>query len=159
METGLYRRGVRMDDYEAIRQLKAQYFRFLDTKDWDRYGALFTEDVLVDVTGSGGGVFNGRDAYMAYTREHLTTLKTVHQGHMAEITITSPTVATGIWAMEDRLEFPDGTQMDGQGHYFETYQKLVGRWQIREMFLTRLRMRMGDKITWHSSSMERSRGR
>jgi hypothetical protein len=34
-----------MDGIEAIRRLKARYCRFLDTKDWDGYRQLFTDDV------------------------------------------------------------------------------------------------------------------
>ena len=34
------------DELEAIRQLKARYFRFMDTKDWDAWRELFTDDVL-----------------------------------------------------------------------------------------------------------------
>jgi hypothetical protein len=45
---------TQMDDVEAIKQLKAKYFRYLDTKDWPRYRTLFTEDVVVDTSGSGG---------------------------------------------------------------------------------------------------------
>jgi SnoaL-like domain len=29
------------DDIEAIRQLKARYFRLMDTKDWDGFRASF----------------------------------------------------------------------------------------------------------------------
>ena len=37
------------EDIEAIRQLKARYFRFVDTKQWDRWGDLFTEDAVFHV--------------------------------------------------------------------------------------------------------------
>ena len=42
---------------------------------------------------------------------------------MPEIEITSPTPATGVWAMEDMLRWPNGTEMHGYGHYYETYEK------------------------------------
>ena len=41
------------DDIEAIKQLKARYFRMMDTKDWDGLAAVFTGDVEIDVTGEG----------------------------------------------------------------------------------------------------------
>jgi ketosteroid isomerase-like protein len=41
------------DDIEAIHQLKARYFRTMDTKDWDGLAAVFTEDVVIDMTGEG----------------------------------------------------------------------------------------------------------
>lgn len=34
------------EDIEQIKQLKAKYFRFVDTKQWDAWGELFTEDVI-----------------------------------------------------------------------------------------------------------------
>ena len=64
---------------------------------------------------------------------------TVHHGHMPEIELTSPTTATGVWAMEDMLRWPDGTEMHGYGHYHETYVKVDGAWRIASCTLTRLR--------------------
>ena len=39
-----------MDDVEAIKQLKARYFRTMDTKDWAGMCQVFTDDVVVDTT-------------------------------------------------------------------------------------------------------------
>jgi len=68
---------------------------------------------------------------------------TVHHGHMSEIEVTSPTTATGIWAMEDKLRWPSGAslgEMHGYGHYHETYVKVDGAWRIKTLTLTRLRV-------------------
>ena len=65
---------------------------------------------------------------------------TVHHGHMPEIEVTSPTTATGVWAMEDRLRWPDGSELLGFGHYHEAYEKVDGSWRIKSSTLTRLRM-------------------
>jgi len=145
-----------MDDVEALKQLKARYFRYLDTKDWPRYRQLFTEDVVIDVSGSGGEVFRGIDAYMDYIQKYVVQLKTVHHGHMPEITLTSETAATGVWSMEDRVAFPDGREMNGQGHYFEKYVKAGGEWRIQEMALTRLRIHSAGRSDWFTSSAVRS---
>ena len=48
------RTGVDFGDWLAIANVKAAYCRLLDTKDWDGWGQLFTEDFELDVTGSGG---------------------------------------------------------------------------------------------------------
>ena len=37
-------------DIEAIRAVKARYCRMLDTKDWDGFAGLFTEDAVMDVS-------------------------------------------------------------------------------------------------------------
>ncbi|MEL7210720.1 MAG: nuclear transport factor 2 family protein, partial [Actinomycetota bacterium] len=47
--------------------------------------------------------------------------------------------ATGIWAMTDLIVFPDGTRLDGAGHYHERYRRVDGRWLIDRSRLTRLR--------------------
>ena len=90
-----------MDDLEEIKKLKARYFRGLDSKDWDLYQDVFAEDVHVDLTVAGGEVYRGRDQFMAYARG-LKLVQSVHQGHMPEIELTSPSTATGVWSFEDK---------------------------------------------------------
>lgn len=133
-----------MDDIEALKQLKARYFRTLDTKDWDGMREVFTEDVVVDTTGSGGAVVSGRDAFMEFVSTHLADILTVHHGHTPEIALTSPTTATGIWAMEDRVRYPDGRELIAAGHYHETYDKADGTWRIKSSRLTRLFMDINE---------------
>jgi hypothetical protein len=65
----------------------------------------------------------------------------VHHGHMPEIVLTSPTTASGVWALEDQLWWPEGgplTHMHGFGHYHETYEKTADGWRIKTMTITRL---------------------
>ena len=128
-----------MDDIEAIKQLKARYFRTMDIKDWAGMRRVFADDVVMDTTESGGGVIAGADEFLAFLEPTLRDVVTVHHGHMPEITLTSATTATGIWSMEDMLRWPDGTEMHGYGHYHETYAKVDGEWQITTSTLTRLR--------------------
>jgi len=133
-----------MDDIEAIRQLKARYFRTMDTKDWDGMREVFTDDVVVDTSDSGGDVVRGADEFMAFLSGILAGVVTVHHGHMPEIELTSPTTARGIWAMQDMLRWPNGMEMQGFGHYHETYEKLDDRWRIKSTTLTRLRVDMAE---------------
>jgi uncharacterized protein (TIGR02246 family) len=128
-----------MDDVEAIRQLKARYFRTMDTKDWVAMRALFTDDVVIDTTQSGGGVVSGGDEFMSFLQDAIGDVVTVHHGHMPEIELTSDTTATGIWAMEDMLRWPNGMELHGYGHYHEVYEKVAGAWRIKASTLTRLR--------------------
>jgi uncharacterized protein (TIGR02246 family) len=129
-----------MDDIEAIKQLKARYFRTMDTKDWAAMREVVTDDVVFDTTESGGGVVTGGDELMGFLRSMIGEATTVHHGHTPEIEVTSATTAAGIWAMEDVVRFPDGTSVHGYGHYHETYEKAAGRWRIKTLTLTRLRM-------------------
>jgi hypothetical protein len=64
-------------DWLAICNLKAAYCRLLDTKDWEGWGALFTEDFHQDVSGSGGGVYDGRAAAVAETRAAIETTRSI----------------------------------------------------------------------------------
>jgi uncharacterized protein (TIGR02246 family) len=129
-----------MDDIEAIKQLKARYFRTMDTKDWAAMRAVFADDLVMDTTASGGDVVYGADEFMAFLAPTLGDAVTVHHGHMPEIALTSPTTATGIWALEDRIRWPDGTDMHGYGQYHETYEKVGDAWLIKTSTLTRLRL-------------------
>jgi hypothetical protein len=129
-----------MDDIEAIKRLKARYFRTMDTKEWAQMRDVFADDVAVDTTESGGSVITGADKFMAFLRETLADVITVHHGHMPEIELTSATTATGIWALQDILEWPNGAALHGYGHYHETYVKAADGWRIASTKLTRLHM-------------------
>lgn len=137
------------DELEAIRQLKARYFRFMDTKAWDAWRDVFTPDVVgvFDNAVSTGGAdgrpgptWDGVDALVASIRGAIEECVTVHQGFTPEITLTSSTSATGVWAMADVVAFPNGYTLYGAGHYHETYIKVSGVWRIRSIHLTRTRM-------------------
>ncbi|MCU1396623.1 MAG: hypothetical protein JWM34_5051 [Ilumatobacteraceae bacterium] len=130
-----------MDDIEQIKQLKARYFRMMDTKDWDGLQAVFTADVHIDMMAEGGRVLDSAADYLPWLRSNIEAVTTVHHGHMPEITMEGPDRATGIWAMEDELWWPEGSplkHMHGYGHYHETYARTADGWKIAAMTLTRL---------------------
>ena len=128
-----------MDDMEEIKKLKARYFRALDSKDWDTYAGVFAEDCEVDLTRAHGGRYSGRAAFKAYASS-LAIVQSVHHGHMPEIDLTGPDTATGVWCLEDYNIWEDGRQNHGWGHYLESYVKRDGRWYIRTMALSYLRI-------------------
>ena len=150
---------------EEIKQLKARYCRCLDTKDWDGFLAVFAPDAEIDSSDAytprdhTGAVilvdgvappdpnpaWRSRDPrkFVADLSQSLEDVSTVHHGHMPEILITSPTTATGVWAMEDKLRWPKGSpirEMHGYGHYRETYVRLPEGWRIKTLKLTRVRV-------------------
>jgi len=128
-------------DVEAIKQLKARYFRTLDSKDWAALRQVFTDDVVMDTSASPGGtVVTGADEFMVFLRGVIGDVVTVHHGHTPEIKLTSAATARGIWAMEDMLRWPDGREMHGYGHYHETYERAGDAWRIKTSTLTRLRV-------------------
>ncbi|HWF16743.1 MAG TPA: nuclear transport factor 2 family protein [Acidimicrobiales bacterium] len=127
-----------MDDLEAIRKLKARYFRTMDTKDWEGMRQVFTDDVVVDTSEAGGSVVSGADNFVAFLQDTLRGAVTVHHGHMPELDLTSPTTATGIWALNDLVIWPNGVRLNGCGHYDESYEKVSDEWRIKSSKLTRL---------------------
>lgn len=140
----------RLAAIEEIKQLKAKYFRCMDTKDWDGFASVFADDAVMDMssemrdgTTEGDGITAGAQAIAAFVRGAVGNVITVHHGHMPEIHLTSGTTATGIWAMEDKLWWPDGSplrHMHGYGHYHERYVRTPDGWRIAHLTLTRLRV-------------------
>jgi SnoaL-like domain len=126
-------------EIEAIKQLKARYCRLLDSKDWDAWRELFSDDFLSDTSQAGGKIIRGADEFVAFTRKGVRNQATVHQVHAPEIELTSATTARGVWALEDVVRFGPGVNLRGYGHYAETYEKLEGQWLITSSTLTRLR--------------------
>jgi uncharacterized protein (TIGR02246 family) len=131
---------------ERIKQLKARYFRTLDTKDWAGWGQVFTTDATMTVDWAAGPqgrstepAATGRENIVTFVRGRIDPATTVHHGHMPEIEITSPTTARGVWSMEDIVETPERS-MNGHGHYHETYRIEDGAWRIASLHLTRLRV-------------------
>ena len=127
-------------EIEQIKKLKARYFRTLDTKDWAAYRSVFTDDVVMDTSQSGGSVIEGADSFLDFLIPALEGAVTVHQGHMPEIDLASETTATGVWALQDTIWWPDGSVMHGYGHYHESYDKSGGEWRINSSKLTRLQV-------------------
>jgi hypothetical protein len=135
---------------EEIKQLKARYFRSMDTKDWPGLQAVFAPNAELDMRGEAAdkskaadGLVIGAANIMPFIRNAVIDLVTVHHGHMPEIEITSPTTARGLWAMEDVLKWPEGAAiktLHGYGHYHETYSRLDGGWHIQTSRLSRLRV-------------------
>jgi len=134
-------------DIEAIHQLKARYFRYLDTKRWAELRRQFTDDARFGGTNK---PFSGADEFVAMTAARLQPAITIHQGHMPEIVLTSDHTARGIWAMFDWVEFDTPIAegrgkgwrgYTGYGHYEEEYRKDAhGVWRISFMSHTRIRM-------------------
>jgi SnoaL-like domain len=128
-------------EIESIKQLKARYCRLLDTKDWEAWRAIFADDFLSDTSEAGGKLIRGADEFVAFTHKNIgkPSQPTVHQVHAPEIELTSATTARGVWALNDVVRLAPGLNLNGYGHYHETYEKIDGQWRIKSSKLTRLR--------------------
>ena len=150
---------------EEIKQTKARYWRTMDRRLWDEYEKCFTDDCVFDVSMSHimteigrmprpddpgaepAYVLHGATAIREFVEKLLAGVRSVHQGHIAEIDVTSPTTATAIFPFEDVLDFPEGVSprhIHGFGHYHETYRCIAGRWKIATLTIYRLRVTTTD---------------
>lgn len=145
----------RLSAIEEIRQVKARYFRGVDLSDGDLVRGVLAEDCELDYRGCCTDPATGRDFLPAmnvivrgrasWVADGLKRagIVSVHQGHQAEIELTSEATARATWAMTDRLYMPANSPfavMVGYGHYHETYEKSGGQWRIKTLRITRLRV-------------------
>jgi hypothetical protein len=133
---------------EEIKELRARYFRFVDGRDWQEFGALFVSEATLDLGDDVGRKLEGREEIVRFVEAGLKDAVSVHHGHMPEICIASSTRATGIWAMEDRLFWPpDGStpprRLHGFGHYHDVYVRHERRWLFESVSLRRIRVDTG----------------
>jgi hypothetical protein len=125
-------------DIEAIKQLKARYFRLMDTKNWAEFGDVFTREAVL-----GAGEIAGRPAIVEYISMMADGARCAHQGFAPEIEILGTAQASGVWAMSDYFEVrgtdpPVGFR--GFGHYMDRYAREDGAWRISASQLTRIKI-------------------
>ena len=125
-------------EMERIKQLKARYFRLMDTQQWEAWADVFTADARLQWGPREADAMEGREAIVAGVSGHLKGATTCHHGHMPELEILGPDRARGTWAMFDDVDTPS-YRLRGYGHYEEEYRKQDGRWRIHRLRLTRLR--------------------
>ncbi|MEV5033258.1 nuclear transport factor 2 family protein [Sphingobium sp. LMC3-1-1.1] len=140
---------------EAIRMLKARYFRNMDQRDWEAMIDVFVDDAVMDMRSEmaalahaglavdpQAGLIEGQPAILQAMSSALVGTITVHHGHMGEIDILSDNEAEGIWPMRDVILMPEGSpvrQLRGYGHYHERYRRVAeGEWRIAHLRLSRL---------------------
>lgn len=137
---------------EEIKQLKARYFRYLDTKQWRRWATVFTADAVLEHPANRPEPVVGRERIVALVSAQLSEAVTVHHGHTPEIEILDGTHARGVWAMRDVLSFPlaggrGRGHYEGAGHYIERYVKESdGAWRIAHIHLRRLHVEIAEHL-------------
>jgi SnoaL-like domain len=132
---------------EAIKELKARYFRYLDTKQWNRLRNLFADTATFEGTRR----YSGPDDFVHSLSKWIQSGSSVHQGHTPEIAFKGHDTARAIWPMFDKVEFPvkmvdgpfaGGVGFVGYGYYEEEYIKRRGdgEWLISKLRLCRIRI-------------------
>ncbi|TXS94052.1 nuclear transport factor 2 family protein [Parahaliea maris] len=136
------RRSVQqLMDIEAIKQLKHAYFRCIDTANLEELATLFHDDVLVHfIGGHYEWKVEGKQNYLDNIQHAFTNVSVGHHnGHQPEIEIHSATEARGIWYLADHMWIlPHKSHTTGTALYWDSYEKVDGKWLIRETRYERL---------------------
>jgi uncharacterized protein (TIGR02246 family) len=122
-----------LHEIEAIKQLKYRYLRCIDQKQWEELAGCFSADATCSY-GDGKFSFQGREAVMKFLVQAMArpTFLSSHRVHHPEIRLTSPTTATGTWALEDYvIDLDHDLRLHGAAFYADEYVKQGGEWRIR----------------------------
>ncbi len=123
-----------LESIELIKQLKARYFRGLDTGDLPLLKTVFTEDAKACFK---GGHYDFTLAGWSELEEFYRTSFTptrfgMHQAHHPEITVEGDR-AEGIWYLHDIfINLEDNTRLTGSAFYTDIYRRSDGVWRIAE---------------------------
>jgi SnoaL-like domain len=130
---------------ERIRQRKARYCRYMDTRQWVAFAVLFGDNPIissVDPDGKLSASFASVDEFTATTSSFLEGARSIHHVHNSEIEFVSDNVVSAIWSMEDLILFPSvdirrPRSIHGYGHYHETWEGDGDDWLITRLELRR----------------------
>ena len=140
---------------EQIRQLKARYFRGVDTKDATVLRAVFADGAETDFRSESPDrdpalKHNDPDAFVRNVIGMLEGVTTAHAGFMPEIEILSATEARARWSMTDRLWVEDAASsrlpfrtLAGWGVYHDCYVRTEAGWRIASTRLERIKVIFG----------------
>jgi len=128
----LQRRLQRLEDLEAIRQLKSRYLNACDQQDVEKARACFAEgEVIIDM--GHVGVFRSRDEFAALYKAaacHSHVLD-MHHGGNPEIDLVDDTHAKALWSLDYRnINTSDKTVTFVSLLYHDEYAKIRGEWRI-----------------------------
>jgi SnoaL-like domain len=133
----------------AIRDVKARYCNLFDNRRFVEWGALFTDDAVIDMTddmpeSEGGVLRGGGNIFAVRIPELLGSPRTLHQVSEPVITFSGPTAASVIWPMQDLVIWPagaggpmEGRRLHGYGWYHEQYVRSEQVWRIAHLKLVR----------------------
>jgi hypothetical protein len=130
----LQRRLQRLEDLEAIKQLKARYLNACDSQDAERAKSCFADGpVLIDM--GHVGVFRHRDEFAAlYSKLGCQPfVLDMHHGANPQIELIDATHARALWALEYRnINTRDRTVTFVSLIYHDEYEKIAGDWKITQ---------------------------
>lgn len=127
-------RVTRLEDIEAIRQLKARYLRACDLKEVEEVRGCFPPGP-VRIAYQGFPLFNDRDAFVETYREMACQggVYDLHHATNAEIELTGADTARGRWSLNfQTILLATSTVTRLAVEYDDLYRREEGRWWIVE---------------------------
>ncbi|KAL8372323.1 hypothetical protein RB595_001898 [Gaeumannomyces hyphopodioides] len=137
------------DVVQRVTNRKAQYARFADTKQWDKFAELGLPDATYSYQDDSGSVlalqgkraaFDNPKSCAAFFGAFFRKQQSLHNISLAEITQTGPDEVEVIWGFEDQL-IRNYTfwacRMRGGGHYYEVWRKKGDEWFIADLRMQR----------------------
>lgn len=145
---------------ERIRHKKAQYTRFADSKQWERFDSIFVEDATYEFVDAGGELirtpdgavayqWRSRESWVAFFRAAFADLQVIHLVGAGELeqgatedevrAVFSVLYHAGPKAKGgDAADRGPGPHETGGGHYYETWVRRDGDWFCKELRMQRL---------------------
>lgn len=130
----LEQRIQRLEDIEAIKQLKAKYLHSCDTKNIDGIRECFAEGDIVINYGA-IGEFSDRESFIALFQSMACNdaVNDMHHGQNSQITWHNADSASALWDLyfyQVNTDTQNLTQLAGS--YHDKYVKKGGQWVIIE---------------------------
>lgn len=146
--------SVPLEVQAAISRKKAQYGRFIDTKQWDKFHQVALPDAQLGFFDPDGSVlkvggtplaFSSAGSFTTFFAKFFAGAETLHMFGPGEFEAIAPDQVKAIWAMEDQL-IMKGTaklvELRGGGYYHELWKRKDGEWFLASLRLERTYTKM-----------------
>ncbi|CAG1959358.1 unnamed protein product, partial [Fusarium graminearum] len=133
-----------------IQRKKAQYCRFADSNQWDRFDSIMLPSATFLFHNPDGSVITKGDIeyswsstkdWVAFFENEFKTMQTIHILGPAEMGQIAPDEIKAIWAVTYHAgtkEHQGGVHGTGGGHYHETWKKVGDDWFMESLRMERL---------------------
>lgn len=145
--TELSARIAALEDTEAIKKLKAKYFRCLDNKSWDELAECFAEDATTAYT-DGQYRLKGKEQIMNFLQTGLgrNTYFGFHQAHHPEIELLTETTAKGVWSAHYyMIDTESNKNLHCGAFYYDEFAKIDKTWKIQHIGYTQIFQESWDR--------------
>ena len=141
-------RITRLEDLEAIKQLKARYCEICDDDhDPDRITTLFTEDGIWEAKGIGEA--KGHAEIRKLFQRFQKAIRFSQHMTMNPVIEVDGETATGTWYFFGPFTMEKGNQALWQAcRYHESYRKVEGKWLIERLTVKGPRMAADYETGW-----------